>query len=199
METNLFEIINKNCDYAGYTGIVTVSTCLGDRLIQTETSHNAGLTNLFKFIGNCLQGKWYEAKFNRPCKILLLKEATGEEFTGDNKSTPASKPSWWGEDYKICNPVMYDTAANMTFEGSGENASCSVTYHFRIPFLSLEGGSNIKKLLLLPATSSDYATDACAYYVLPNAITVPEAGHNFTVIIDWTLKFTNTTATEEAS
>jgi hypothetical protein len=87
---------------------------------------------------------------------------------------------------------MYDTAAisNVT------DASSSTTFHFRIPFLSLVGGSKIKKLMLLPPNASAYQEDACAYFVLKNEIKVPDSGANFTVIIDWTLTFTNTKGDE---
>jgi hypothetical protein len=86
---------------------------------------------------------------------------------------------------------MYDTAAigEVTTDANGPESS--VTYHFRIPFLSLVSGSKIRKLLLLPAITSNYATDACAYYILDEAIEVPVAGGNFTIIIDWTLTFKN--------
>jgi hypothetical protein len=76
---------------------------------------------------------------------------------------------------------MYDGAALTEFtEGEGS----STTYHFRIPFLSLVSGASIKKLLLLPSIGSDYAKDACAYFILDEAIKVPVSGGNFTVIID---------------
>lgn len=53
---NLTEAKISNNDCAKYTGTVTVATYLGERLLKKETHHNAGLPNLFKFIGNCLQG-----------------------------------------------------------------------------------------------------------------------------------------------
>jgi hypothetical protein len=53
---NLTEIKKTNSDCANYTGTVTVSSYLGDRLIKKETHNNKGLPVLFKFIGNCLQG-----------------------------------------------------------------------------------------------------------------------------------------------
>ena len=56
MDTLLTKAIQDKNDCAQYTGTVTVSAYLGERLIQQETHHNAGLQNLFKFIGSCLQG-----------------------------------------------------------------------------------------------------------------------------------------------
>jgi hypothetical protein len=97
---------------------------------------------------------------------------------------------FWSSKYALCTPMLYDNAAYAETT-SGVNPSGSVTYHFRVPFLSLVGGSKIKKLLLLPLTPSDYVKDACAYYVLDNEIKVPVQSGNFTVIIDWTLTFRN--------
>jgi hypothetical protein len=97
MENNSVEIKKTNSDCTKYTGTVTIASYLGDRLIKKETHHNAGLTNLFKFIGNCLQGNWYEAKFNRPCKLVALKAAVGEELDNkldDDYSTPVTKPEY---------------------------------------------------------------------------------------------------------
>ena len=56
MQNNSLEITKTNSDCAQYTGTVTIASYLGDRLIQKETHHNAGLRLLFEFIGSCLQG-----------------------------------------------------------------------------------------------------------------------------------------------
>jgi hypothetical protein len=100
---------------------------------------------------------------------------------------------FWSAKYAVCNPMMYDTAATTT----STSTSSSVNYHFRVPFLSLVGGSKIKKLLLLPSNATNYQAEACAYFVLENAIEVPVYSANFTVIIDWTLNFTNNHPTSE--
>ena len=201
MQNNSLEIIKTNSDCTQYTGTVTIASYLGDRLIQKETHHNAGLAPLFDFIGSCLQGNWYEARDKRPCKLVLLTKAADEYLPGETipegytkgLSTPTNENAtdgeyhYWSSKYAVCSPIMYDTAAISTT--TGENSS--TTYHFRVPFLSLVSGSTIKKLMLLPPNASKYQTDACAYFVLKNEIKVPETGANFTVIIDWTLEFTN--------
>jgi hypothetical protein len=200
MNNNTIEVIKTNSDCAQYTGTVTVASYLGDRLIQKEVHHNAGLKTLFEFMGSCLQGNWYEARDKRPCKLVMLRKAgDAESFEeGEHKSVPTNNQAidsegmhYWSSKYAVCNPIMYDTAAIST-TGLIES---STTYHFRVPFLSLVGGSKIKKLLLLPAVASDYQADACAYFLLDREINVPVAGANFTVIIDWTLTFTNNSAT----
>ena len=193
---NLLEITKTTSDCAQYTGVVTIASYLGDRLLQKETHHNKGLPTLFTFISNCLQGKFSEAKSSRPCKLVMLKQGTGEcltaaEVEAAGEAAVLSVPTaataldgkgyhYWSSEYAICSPMLHDTAAIATngLEGS------SVTYHFRIPFLSLVSGAKIKKLMLLPPLASNYTTDACAYFVLDNPIEVPVAGGNFTIIID---------------
>lgn len=206
MQNNSLEITKTNSDCTQYTGTVTIASYSGDRLIQKETHHNNGLAPLFDFIGSCLQGNWYEARDKRPCKLVMLRAEEGEILTQEeyNRLLPNQRPQgglsvpgneyaqkngnhYWGSEYAVCSPIMYDTAAISTTTG----VSSSTTYHFRVPFLSLVGGSTVKKLMLLPPNASNYQTDACAYFVLKDEIKVPPNGANYTVIIDWTLEFTN--------
>jgi hypothetical protein len=205
MKNNQIEVRKTNGDCAHYTGTVTIASYLGDRLIQKETQHNAGLAPLFEFIGSCLQGNWYEARDKRPCKLVLLTKATDEYLPGETipenytkgPSTPTNpdatdRPNregshYWSSKYALCTPVMYDTAAISATTAT----SSSTTYHFRVPFLNLVGGAKIKKLLLLPPMATNYQTEACAYFILETEIPIPEQGANFTIIVDWTLEFTN--------
>lgn len=209
MNSKPLEITKTNSDCAQYTGTVTVASYLGDRLIKKETHHNQGLKTLFEFIGDCLQGNWYGARDKRPCKLVMLKKAEGEILTDaeynslpaeskplGGKSSPMNKNArdnrnqhYWSSAYGLCNPIMHDTAVVV----ESDTTSSSINYHFRIPFLSLVGHSNIKKLMLLPPVATDYPTDACAYFILDDEIEIPAASANFTVIIDWTLTFTNGT------
>lgn len=193
METTLTKLIETNSDCAQYTGTVTVATYLDERLLQKETHHNAGLLNLFKFISSCLQGNWSEAKSKKPSKLVLLKTAPNEVLTkGDpRQSTPSSEATNWGPNYAVCTPTMYTNAVVSKISTIDGKPASAVTYHFSIPFLKLISGANIKKLLLLPSDVSNYAQEACAYYILDNEIQIPEAAGNFTIVVEWTLTFTN--------
>lgn len=193
METILTQFIESNSDCAQYTGTVTIAAYAGERLLQKETHHNAGLPTLFKFIGSCLQGNWVEAKAKKPSKLVLLKTAPNEVLTkgAPNCSTPSREATNWGATYAVCTPISYTNAAiSKTSTINGSPAS-EVTYHFSIPFLSLVAGTKIKKLLLVPTDVSNYAQEACAYYILDNEISVPDTGGNFTIMVEWTLTFTN--------
>lgn len=180
-------LTESHCDCAAYAGTVAVSAYLNGRLIQKQIKHNSGLPTLFAFIANCLEGTWTEAKANRPCTLALLKTAVDEDVRTSN---PISNKEAWGPNHAVASPIMHDSAV---ISAAASSLTSSITYHFRVPFLSLVGGSEIQKLLLLPANPTSYAEEACAYFVLDNPITVPTSGGNFTVIVDWTLTFVNQT------
>ena len=181
----------NNCSFAHYSGEVTISLFHKDKLLKKVTSHNAGMEPLFMFISKCLAGRWSEAQESRPCKLVLLEKAVNEP----DSSTPLNDPAeqgYWTSRYAISTPMLYDNAVLNTTTSAP--ASGSVTYHFRIPSLAMAPGKTIKKLVLLPALYNEslYKKDACAYFILPGeGIKVPDQSGNTTVIIDWTLKFTN--------
>ena len=186
--TNIPESLTEShCDCAAYSGTVAVSAYLDGRLIQKQVKHNSGLPTLFAFIANCLEGTWTEARANRPCKLALLKTAKDENILISN---PMTDKTAWGSNHAVASPIMHDSAV---ISASANSLTSSITYHFRVPFLSLVAGSEIQKLLLLPADPTSYADEACAYFVLDNPIVVPTSGGNFTVIVDWTLTFVNQT------
>lgn len=183
----------NNCSFAHYSGEVTISVFHKDKLLKKVTSHNAGMEPLFMFISKCLAGRWSEAQESRPCKLILLEAGVGEDTTTSTPLNDSADKGYWTSRYAISTPMIYDNAVLNTTTSSP--ASGSVTYHFRIPSLALAPGKTIKKLVLLPAlyNESSYKNDACAYFILPDnkEIQVPDQSGNTTVIIDWTLKFTN--------
>lgn len=186
--SNTVETLNKShCDCAAYTGTVTVASYLDGRLIQKQVKHNSGLPKLFAFIANCLEGTWTEARASRPSKLALLKTTKDENLSLSN---PMNNKDAWESKNAVATPIMHDSAV---ITAAANSLTSSITYHFRVPFLSLVAGSEIQKLLLLPADPTSYADEACAYFVLDNPIIVPTSGGNFTVIVDWTLTFVNQT------
>ena len=117
-------------------------------------------------------GNYTVAKSSRPCKIILFKgNDDGKTFT------------------KVSSAVYYDSTA---LPGIGDNSG-SVTYHFRIPFLALEGGATVKRIGLYPNNISSEKDDLCAYYDFPdgNEIEIPTDGSNYTIIIEWKLTINN--------
>lgn len=176
--------VSSNC--TNYIGTVTISVFQNERLLSKQTDHNAGMNNLFSFIANCLAGNWTTAKSTKPCKLALLRQAEGEDL---KTSTPTATTSYkyWETKYFVANPIIYDTAALNT----ASDTQGSVTYHFRVPFLSLLSGAKVHKLLLLPSESTKVTSDACAYFILKEGINIPEIGGNYTIIVDWTLTFQN--------
>ena len=161
-------INNKHYEHANYTGIVTISIYNKETLISTTTAHNTGMPKLFNFINSCLDGDFQAAKKSRPCKIILLENESLDESSA------------------ISAPVLYDRSTQATTEDTGG----STTYHFRIPSLCLAQGKEIKSLLLMPSLYTTF-NEACAKFILPNSIILPEKSNNITVVIEWTLIFTN--------
>ena len=90
---------------------------------------------------------------------------------------------------KVSNAVYYDSTA---LPGIGDDSG-SVTYHFRIPFLALEGGATVKRIGLYPNIISNEKDDLCAYYDFPegSGIDIPTDGNNYTIIIEWKLTINN--------
>ena len=90
---------------------------------------------------------------------------------------------------KVSNAVYYDSTA---LPGIGDDSG-SVTYHFRIPFMALEGGAVVKRIGLYPNNISSEKDDLCAYYDFTdgNEIEIPTDGSNYTIIIEWKLTINN--------
>lgn len=186
------EIIKKPQDYTMYTGKVKIKVYCDNNLYYSEDNHNKGLNTLFAFISNCLQGNWTEARSLRPTSVILLRKDDDEDLT---ESTPTNiETNYWGQNCVISPQIFYDTAVVNNSSTEGNQTVSEVTYHFRIPFLTLVGGAEIQKLLLVPTNYIGDPRDACAYFILENSINIPTSGGNWTVIIDWTLTFKNTEA-----
>ena len=171
MENKIKEVKNSKSNAFSYTGDIHVKIVEDDRIYYENYFHNHGTKKLFNFFIDALIGNYTVAKSSRPCKIILFKENDDGTFT------------------KVSNAVYYDSTA---VPESGDNQG-SVTYHFRIPFLALEGGTTVKKIGLYPNIISNEEADLCAYYILPEGskIEIPTDGNNYTIIIEWKLTISN--------
>ena len=172
MENKIKEVKESNSNAFSYTGDIHVKIVEDDRVYYENYFHNHGTKKLFNFFVDALIGNYTVAKSSRPCKIILFKKNDdGKTFT------------------KVSNAVYYDSTA---VPGIG-NDSGSVIYHFRIPFLALEGGTTVKKIGLYPNIISSEENDLCAYYIFPEneGIEIPTDGSNYTIIIEWTLTINN--------
>ena len=63
---------NTAINTLNYTGIVSLSQCIGNRKIKIAQMHNTGGASLFNFLANCLIGNFTTAKINYPTKIKLI-------------------------------------------------------------------------------------------------------------------------------
>lgn len=188
--TNKVEKTSNNVSALKYSGDICVKILDNERVLETRNYHNTGCTKLFDFLADCLTGNFTGAKDKRPCRIVLfendLDHPTYILEDGKNKFQINS----FNESCRVSTKVFYDsTPAPQISDGKA-----SITYHFRIPFLCLTGGKKVTKLgLFTNLISYGYQNDLCAYYILDDeeAIAIPEAGGNFTIIIDWKLSIQN--------
>jgi len=113
-------------------------------------------------------------------------------------------PEYWTEDEKVSTIVLHDAAVvplpkyeTKVIPGIETPQSVcvgySAKYHFRIPYLCLVNRAKVAKMAIYPETITSLQTDMCAYYIVDEGyeIQVPEAGGNFTIIVDWTLNIMN--------
>ena len=172
MENKIKEVKESNSNAFSYTGDIHVKIVEDNRVYYDNYFHNHGTKKLFNFFVDALIGNYTVAKSSRPCKIILFKKNDdGKTFT------------------KVSNAVYYDSTA---LPGIGDDSG-SVTYHFRIPFMALEGGATVKRIGLYPNIVSNEVDDLCAYYDFPdgNEIEIPTDGSNYTIIIEWKLTINN--------
>lgn len=177
-----------------YVGDIHVKVVEDDRVYYENYFHNHGTKKLFNFFIDSLIGNYTVAKSSRPCKVILFKKTDKDIFPEDiapDDHTTKVKFDWSSE-AKVSNAVYYDSTA---LPGVGDNSG-SVIYHFRLPFLTLEGGATVRKIGLYPSIISSEDMDLCAYYLLPKAkqIEIPTEGGNYTIIIEWKLTINNADA-----
>ena len=172
MKNTIKEVKKSKSNALSYTGDIHVKIVEDDRVYYDNYFHNNGTKKLFNFFVDALIGNYTVAKSSRPCKIILFKKNDdGKTFT------------------KVSNAVYYDSTA----VPGGDDKSGSVTYHFRLPFLVLEGGATVKRIGLYPNIISNEEDDLCAYYDFTdgNEIEIPTNGNNYTIIIEWKLTINN--------
>jgi hypothetical protein len=167
---------NTAINNLSYTGIVTLSQCIGDKKIKIAQLHNAGGTALFRFFANCLIGNFPEAQTDRPAKIMLLdKQADGS--------------------YESVSGFIFKRSAESIKNNLGE---CRVCYSFMVPRDFLENITSISTLCL--GLYGAYVTkdDLSNFIALCNLgsngleLTRAELTHA-SLIVDWELVISNKT------
>ena len=188
MENKIKEVKESNSNTFSYTGDIHIKVVEDDRIYYENYFHNHGTKKLFNFFVDALVGNYTVAKSSRPCKIILFKKTSSDVFQEDANEAKEVKFDW-SREAKVSSAVYYDSTA---LPSVGNNSG-SVTYHFRIPFLALEGGTTVKRIGLYPNIISNEEDDLCAYYEFPdgNEIEIPTDGSNYTIIIEWKLTINN--------
>jgi len=206
MEKEELEIIQEEHKEEGerlkYSGDITITLMDGDRVISKKKCHNTGCAKLFMFFTSCLAGEWSAAKSARPCKLVLFDKNPDETLyktvPGSDKPLKVFNATYWTDNEKISTIILHDGAVLPTpkYERINDEMVCvgyAAKYHFRVPYLCLVNRRKVFKMAIYPETITSLKTDMSAYYIVDKdcEIQIPDAGGNFTVIVDWTLNIVN--------
>lgn len=169
-----------------YSGQVKVSIKQGDKIIPVNTGKNNGTMSLFTFIANCLAGTMVQT--SKPTRIQL--------YNLDRSEEPTDQQTF---NNPITGKISYNTTPIVKSGPVDEPEAASVTYHFLIPYGSING-DEIYKLGLWSVDTSGEAYPM-AYYLFHNAagwtpIDIKRdtnADQNYSLIIEWTLYISNKT------
>lgn len=137
----------------GYEGKVTLTLKSNDQIIKSQTYKNNGTVDLFKFLGNCLAGRFTEATKLLPNKILLL-----YNYSPDGPDAKNAKNVNYQSDF-----IGYAQAPSIVDDENTE--SVKVTYNFEVSYTAVEGSFNQIALYGDTKTLSD-SSDFSAYYFL---------------------------------
>ncbi len=183
----------------GYKGIIKTSIIQNNRILSTKIYHNSGCLSLFKFLGYCLAGEFEAAKVLRPYKIKLFCNGYSyNEVTTNKKFLPSADNNLIVEASPFIT-TNTDAVVEST-EETVDNATCSTTLHFRIPYAfintTITSGDNSGVNEAIIYNSKD---EPCAYFLFLNAeeddwkniLSVTSAKASYTLIIDWTMEISN--------
>lgn len=175
-----------------YQGDVCIKVLHGNKVISTEHFKNAGLPNLFKFIGHALAGTLYPEL--RPCKIKLFRytKADNGENTPNTFKWSGTGGAFETTDLREVSPfVVYDaTPVVKAVTDATGNTNYATTFRFKIPYHWLfEKEYNVIGLF------SEQDTP-CAYYLFQtdnvwNNKKLEEAAGNYSLVIEWTMTISN--------
>ena len=138
----------------GYEGKVTLTLKSNDQIIKSQSYKNNGTVALFKFLGNCLTGRFIEAAKLLPNKILLL-----YNYSSDGPDAKNAKNVNYQSDV-----IGYAQAPSIVDDENTE--SVKVTYNFEVPYNAVEGSFNQIALYGDKTILEDDYTNFSAYYFL---------------------------------
>ena len=187
--------VNSFSPTISYNGEVSLKLYNKNKLIKSITNHNNGTDKLFSFIQSCLRGSFVEAKSSRPSKLILLRqgEITGDGLVDDNHSTPDGETgiAFWNSTHTISPAILYNKVPSIGKEMEDGSIYHFLNYSFRVPFSLIASSAVISKLALVPEIFMGNPEEICAYFRLSEPIDLSEYDSNYTLIVDWKLKFRN--------
>ena len=177
-------MLRKHVANIGYSGTLKIKVKDGHKTLQTYEYHNAGTDYLFTFLCNCISGEYRIAERNRPFKIKLY-DRTDAYFAGELP--------------KVDEPVSGFISVNTPATIDPTDGHISVTLHFLVPYSNISGDRICQVCLYgaLMGTGDESKYSAYYYFADPikndwDPIKIDNTHKaNYSLIIEWTLSFTN--------
>lgn len=162
-----------------YTGVVTLSQCIGSKKLQIAKIHNKGGQPLFDFFSDCLLGDFDIASKNRPAKIMLLKKSIDTDTSSGTSTIKYTSAS--GFIYLLSKPEKVYEA------GAGK-----VRYSFIVSRAQLESTTFDSIGLYTSAVDSSAAGEFAAIAEVSDAAaTLQLASTDSSLLVDWELIISN--------
>ena len=162
---------NRALNTLKYTGIVTLSQCIGSNKFQIAQIHNVGKNPLFNFLTDCLIGNFDTARASLPTKIMLLKEIVKDSTTGE-------------KDYESKSDFIYLTSKPEKGSSVG-----TVKYSFIVPRAYVEGDMFNGIGLYTNATSEEEFNKFAAFCRVD--LNQANLSSSAVLVVDWELTISN--------
>lgn len=194
----------KYIESLDYTGSVCIKEFNGKELVRTTKFHNHGCLPLFRFFAKCLGGDYMSANLLRPSKIKLF-DCLNRKF--DPTSVDYMSP----ESFDFESASLSEVSTDFIYIDTNLKVSDDkATFRFSIPYAYLLG--SWLSVIALYADSERQDTNPSAYYLLTKTTTdqdsktiswdpidIKDKNHNYSLLIEWTMKISNPTDTNSTN
>lgn len=179
-------------NHISYEGIVKVIVKNQDKEISSKTYHNAGGTELFDFLLDCLTYGYdpedVSTKWRHPEYVKL--------FAHTEDKSPAEVTGIDEDSMQVCPAIHYNSRSNI--ETSEDGIGRQITFHFTIPNAYLVNVGMAVDINQAALYSSKYAEDNnekyCAFFNFVDElgehwdpIEVSFLSRDYNIFIEWTL------------
>lgn len=148
-----------------YKGTVTVSLVKNKKIISSNTYKNTGKLPLFKFIVDCLGGKYSIAEPNRPKFVQLFSAGEAGTSSDVNIATVLASSS----SIRTPQKIIYSDTPELEYISQNSIDSASVYFKFTIPYTQLSSLDNINLIALYSQDNYSDTSSPSAYFKIVNS------------------------------